>query len=275
MPFALVKFAVVALNLARTEGSSVQPLTPPSPARWPTASRPDSVHLVPSTSRPTRLDTAGIILDIDRLNASYWAGMLPRNLSVVNGAFHFPTHTPASFPTVALRGSTMKPTSAKRLVSMRRCPLQAIPLASWGRFVSVMVVAPRDKVTPRYRLGTFGMDTRRLADVGFMVEPRKATVGNEAGVWVGKWKAPLTTDKFLGSMPAQYEAFKRSMSKMIPAVSSLVGREVDGTRCTLSGLLAVGHLAGEGGVKGWTEDPSVRARFKATTANFTKANGIF
>lgn len=166
------------------------------------------------------------------------------------------------------KGLSMRPSS-------KDGPLQAIPLANWGRFVSVMVVAPRDKVTPRYRLGTFGMDTRRLADVGFMVEPRKATVGNEAGVWVGKWKAPLTTDKFLGSMPAQYEAFKRSMSKMIPAVSGLVGHEVDGVRCTLSGLLAVGHLAGEGGVKGWTEDPTVRARFKATTANFTKANGIF
>jgi|SRR5271157_1279092 len=154
-------------------------------------------------------------------------------------------------------------------------PLGAIPLASWGRFVSVMAIAPRNQVTPRYRLGTFGMDTRRLADVGFMVEPHKATVGGETGVWVGKWKPPLTTDKFLGSMPAQYEAFKRSTIKMIPVVSGFVGREVDGVRCTLSGLLGAAHLAGEMGIKGWAEDPAVRARFKATTANFAKTNGIF
>ena len=32
---------------------------------------------------------------------------------------------------------------------------------------------------------------------------------------------------------------------------------------------------GEMGVKGWVEDPSIRAKFKATTANFAKTNGIF
>jgi hypothetical protein len=166
------------------------------------------------------------------------------------------------------KGMSMRPAT-------KEGPLGTIPLASWGRFVSIMAIAPRSQVTPRYRLGTFGMDTRRLADVGFMVEPHKETVGGEAGVWVGKWKPPLTTDKFLGSMPAQYEAFKRSMSKMIPAVSGFVGREVDGKRCTLSGLLGVGHLAGELGTKGWVEDPIVRQRFKATTVNFAKTNGIF
>ena len=166
------------------------------------------------------------------------------------------------------KGMSMLPAS-------KQGPLGMIPLASWGRFVSIMAIAPRDRVTPRYRMGTFGMDTRRLADVGFMVEPHKATVGGETGVWIGKWKAPLTTDKFLGSMPAQYEAFKRSMSKMIPAVAGFVGRNVGGTKCSLSGLLGVGHLAGEMGVKGWVEDPSIRTKFKATTANFAKTNGIF
>jgi|GEM_PF-2158263 hypothetical protein len=166
------------------------------------------------------------------------------------------------------RGMSMLPAS-------KEGPLRAIPLASWGRFVSVMAISPRDRVTPRYRLGTFGMDARRLSDVGFMESPRKSTVAGEAGVWIGEWKPPLTTDKFLGSMPAQYEAFKRSMTKMIPAVSGFVGREVDGTKCSLSGLLGVGHLAGEAGTKSWVEDPAIRARFKATTANFAKTNGIF
>ena len=154
-------------------------------------------------------------------------------------------------------------------------PIDGVPLLKWERFVTVMAVAPRQRVTPRYRLGTFGMDARRLSDVGFMVAPRKATVGGEAGVWIGEWKRPLTTEKFLGSMPAQYVAFKRSMSRMIPRVAGFVGADVDGTKCSLSGLLGVGHLAGEAGVESWVKNPDVRSRFKSTTANFARTNGIF
>jgi len=39
--------------------------------------------------------------------------------------------------------------------------------------------------------------------------------------------------------------------------------------------LAAGHLAGEAGIESWVSDPAVRAKFKATTAKFDKANGIF
>ena len=108
-----------------------------------------------------------------------------------------------------------------------------------------------------------------------MIAPRKATVGGEAGVWIGEWKRPLTTEKFLGSMPAQYVAFKRSMSRMAPRVSGFVGADVDGEKCSLSGLLGVGHLAGEAGVESWVKNPDVRSRFKSTTANFARTNGIF
>lgn len=154
-------------------------------------------------------------------------------------------------------------------------PISSIPLAHWERFVTVMVVAPKKKITPRYRLGSFGLDARRLADVGFMQSPRKVTVGSENGVWTGEWKRPLTTEKFLDSMPAQYTAFKRSMTRMTPKVAGFVGVEIDGTKATLSGLLGVGHLAGEAGVASWVRDPEVRKRFKATTANFARTNGIF
>ena len=154
-------------------------------------------------------------------------------------------------------------------------PLPGIPLVKWERFVTVMAVAPKRHRTPRCRLGTFGLDARRLSDVGFMVSPRKSTVGGEAGVWIGEWKRPLTTEKFLDSMPAQYTAFKRSMARMAPKVAGFVGADVDGAKCSLSGLLGVGHLAGEAGVKSWVESPDVRKRFKSTTANFAKTNGIF
>ena len=160
-------------------------------------------------------------------------------------------------------------------VPKKGSPIDGVPLLKWERFVTVMAVAPKQRRTPRCRLGTFGMDARRLADVGFMVAPRKSAVGGEAGVWIGEWKRPLTTEKFLGSMPAQYTAFKRSMTRMIPKVAGFVGVEVDGAKCSLSGLLGVGHLAGEAGVESWVKDPGVRKRFKSTTSNFVRTNGIF
>jgi hypothetical protein len=156
----------------------------------------------------------------------------------------------------------------------RRSPL-GVPMLSWEKFVTVMVVAPRKQVTPRGRWGMFGMDARRLSDVGFMTGPRKCTIGGEAGVWSGNWVAPLDGPKFLASSPAQYEAFSRSMRQMAPAVSGLIGLPVGKTKASLSGLLAVGHLAGEDGVASWVADPTVREKFRATTANFERANGIF
>jgi len=155
-------------------------------------------------------------------------------------------------------------------------PLPGVPLHSWERFVLVMATAPRRRVTPRYRLGTFGMDARRLCDVGFMTAPRKVEVGGAAGgAWVGQWQAPLTTEKFLQSTPAQYVAFRRSVERMAPKVGELVGAVVDGKVCTLSGLLGVGHMAGEEGVRGWVRDPAVRRRFRATTDNFNRTNDLF
>jgi hypothetical protein len=154
-------------------------------------------------------------------------------------------------------------------------PLPGVPLLSWERFVTVMAVSPPRNVTPRRRMGMFGMDARRLADVGFMQEARKASVGGEQGVWVGKWHPPLTSEKFLASTPAQYEAFTRSSRLLAPRVQGLVGRVVDGQPCSLSGLLGVGHLAGEAGVAGWVADPGVRKRFRATTQAFHRTNGIF
>jgi len=153
--------------------------------------------------------------------------------------------------------------------------LRGVPLLSWERFITIVAVAPKKAVTPRGRMGYFGLDARRLADVGFMTRPRKTTVGGETGVWTGEWKKPLTAKKFLESAPAQYEAFRRSMRTMAPKVGAFVGTSIDGSRATLSGLLGVGHLAGEAGVESWVRDPDVRRRFKATTASFARTNGVF
>lgn len=157
----------------------------------------------------------------------------------------------------------------------RLSPLPGVPGRSWRRFVSVMVIAPRSTMTPRGRLGYFGLDARRLVDVGFMSDARKATIGGETGVWTGKWVAPLSDKIFLASAPAQYEAFARSMRCLIPTVAPIVGKTIEGQRASLSGLLAAGHLAGRTGVITWAADPSVRQKFQSTTANFNRANGLF
>lgn len=154
-------------------------------------------------------------------------------------------------------------------------PLRGVPMLSWEKFITIMAISPKRTITPRGRMGAFGLDARRLADVGFMTRPRKTTVGGETGVWTGEWNSPLTTEKFLESTPAQYEAFRRSMRAMAPKVGRFIGYSVDGARATLSGLLGVGHLAGEAGVESWVRDPETRRRFKATTARFAQANNIF
>ena len=157
----------------------------------------------------------------------------------------------------------------------RSTPLPGVPALAWEKFVTLMVVSPRNAVTPRGRMGLFGLDARRLSDVGFMTNPRKVVLGAETGVWSGEWKAPLDQQKFLDSAGAQYEAFSRSMRRLATRVSPAVGTVIDGSRASLSGLLAAGHLAGEQGISGWVTDPEVRQKFRATTANYVKANGIF
>jgi len=157
----------------------------------------------------------------------------------------------------------------------RTSPFSMVPLAAWRKFVAVMVVRPKDAVGPRGRLGYFGLDARRLADVGFMRGAHKERVGDEVGTWVGEWVAPMSHEAFLANPEAQHAAFVRSTKLLVPRALPYVGATIDGKKATLSGLLAAGHLAGEEGLAGWATDPSVRKRFRATTANFERANGMF
>jgi hypothetical protein len=65
------------------------------------------------------------------------------------------------------------------------------------------------------------------------------------------------------------------MKLMAPSVGAFVGADIDGVKATLSGLLGVGHLAGEAGVKSWVSSPEIRKKFKNTTANFHRTNNVF
>jgi hypothetical protein len=177
---------------------------------------------------------------------------------------------PASFLSFLVGAAFMR-----RKEGDHKAPLSGVPFLSWERFVAVMVMAPKDHVSKKGKLGTFQMDARRLKDIGAMKTAVKGFKNGEPGVWMGEWSEPLTETAFLGSMPLQYAAFVRSMRAAAPKVSGYVGVEVDGLPCSLSGLLGVSHAAGEAGVKSWVSDPKTRTRFAGTTELFRRANKIF
>lgn len=157
----------------------------------------------------------------------------------------------------------------------RPSPIRGIVLVKWTTFVQTMARNPSSYVSPRGRYGMFGMDMRRLSDVEFAAKPRKTAMNGVVGVWIGEWKDPLTEKLYTTSKPLQYESFKRSMVRLAPKAAAHVGVVVDGKPCTLSGLLGVGHHAGESGIESWVKDPSVRKKFSATTEAFKRTNGIF
>lgn len=154
-------------------------------------------------------------------------------------------------------------------------PLDDVTLGAWEKFVGEMAVAQKGHVGRRGKLGAFQMDARRLADVGAMTRAWKGRRGTEEGVWMGDWLEGLTEASFLGSMPLQYAVFTRSVRAMAPKVSGFCGRKVDGRVASLSGLLGVGHVAGERGVGSFVVDESTRERFPATREVFARVNGIF
>jgi hypothetical protein len=156
-----------------------------------------------------------------------------------------------------------------------KSPLPGILIVKWIRFTRIMARNPKVYSSPRGNYGMFGTDMRSLSDIGFATNPRKVVVGGETGVWDADFKKPLSKEKFLASGPAQYAAFSKSMAKLMPHVIPHVGVQVNGTKCTLSGLLGVGHHAGAAGVASWVADPLVRKKFGKTTRTFHLTNGVF
>ena len=177
-----------------------------------------------------------------------------------------------------LAGAAVCGPGRKGLTMLRKepeSPIRGIVLVRWTRFVTTMARNPASYASPRGRYGMFGMDMRRLSDVGFAKKPRKASLNGEVGVWVGDWTAPLTEKIYTSSKPVQYASFKRSMIRLAPKARQHVGTIVDGKVCSLSGLLGVGHHAGESGIESWVKNPDVRKKFSSTTEAFHRTNGIF
>ena len=157
-----------------------------------------------------------------------------------------------------------------RAARSRPSHMPGVPQDAWEKYVAASRVQGTGDTSPKGRLGAFAMDPRRLEDMGLVVSARKTKDGS--GAWECEWADGLTGDDFLGNLPLQYATFVRSTKAMAPKVSRHVGTVVDGQKCSLSGLLGVGHVAGEGAVDGWVDGAK---RFPATTLKFKATNGIF
>lgn len=156
-------------------------------------------------------------------------------------------------------------------------PWKDVPPPAWTAFVKAMGDKKAKDVDARYRLGIFGIGARRLVDLGLMKNPKKGEYKGAKGVWIAEWLPPHSEEKFLGSPEAQYRAFVASMIAYRRAINQqFAGKPapapVGAKRVSLSGLLAVAHHAGMGGLGKWLSD---ERRVTATTEAFNKASEIF
>jgi hypothetical protein len=156
----------------------------------------------------------------------------------------------------------------------------------WAAFCAALAGDRAVTSEARGRVGRYAISLKRLQDLGLVTGVQRARQENDTkddrGTWTGKWR-PGAREKFLGSPEIQERALARSIadySRRIQAgpAARAIGRVVDEDgkkKITMSGLLAVAHVAGERGLLSWLRDPAERRKFPQTLALFHKANGIF
>lgn len=161
-------------------------------------------------------------------------------------------------------------------------PWKDTPSPAWTRFCRIMSEGNGpDKISPRGFFGLFQLSVRRLCDLGIMRGARARNVrlpnGQTIRVWEGQWILPQRV--FLGDPRRQYETFRKSMelyrSIVAEKYKQVLGLPIEGQPATLSGLLALMHMAGSEGAYKWLTEGPVRRRFTWVTEAFLRANGIF
>jgi hypothetical protein len=155
-------------------------------------------------------------------------------------------------------------------------PLNGVSDAQWIGFVRACTSGDARTVTPSCRLGMFGLTVRRLCDLGAMERPRLVELRGSK-VWSADWRRPATLADFLDDSFVQYSYFAESIRRYAACeeIVSFAGRDVDGARASLSGLLAVAHRAGQAGLSKWVVRPAERRKFQTTTEHFRRANELF
>lgn len=155
-----------------------------------------------------------------------------------------------------------------------------IPEASdeqWARFVHLMRAGDVAAVTPTGQVGLFQTRLKRLEDLGLARDVRR--VKGEGGArWTAAFRPPLTLQRLLSDPLLQYRIFATSMRQyrndILANHREALGKEIEGKKATLSGLLAVAHHAGPA-LASWLANPEDRRRFARTTHAYQTTTEVF
>ncbi len=155
-------------------------------------------------------------------------------------------------------------------------PFGAVPAARWSQFVRLLARGREGTITPNARYGLFLFGVRRLADLGLVTNIRRGTYRGKT-VWQGDWKPPYSSAAFLSSSRIQYRTFVKSMAAYARKYKAARAQnpglfQLGGQPVTLSGFLALAHLAG---FRGAVDFLRSGRRLPSTMALVAKANGLF
>jgi len=159
-----------------------------------------------------------------------------------------------------------------------KSPLPGVNDAHWTAFTNLFRGKDIAEISPAFHLGLFNIGFLRLRDLG-LADDVKQQEYNGRRVWQGKLKPPLTVKAFLANPAVQYQVFARDMRDRADFIRTnymdYVGKDIEGQKATLSGLLAAVKLAGTKGFDSWVKRATERKKFENTTKGYLAANGIF
>jgi len=166
---------------------------------------------------------------------------------------------------------------------LARSPLPETDAAGWARFAHALRTGEPSTITPDGRLGMWALSPRRLGELGIMDNVRQVAGPGGRKLWAGEFRAPWTSAAWLADARAQLAALAVEAAhhrKAILADAELrahLGAPLAGETApvTLSGMLAIAHVAGISGLKSWLAEPGDRQKFTRTTALFRRATGAF
>jgi hypothetical protein len=155
-------------------------------------------------------------------------------------------------------------------------PIPGVSLERWKAFEQIVARGKPTDVSPSGRFGIYGFSPKRLQDLGLVATVKKV---GAPGRWEATWQSGMSQERFLANPDLQRKVFRKSMRSYAEAIlahyKAAFGKTVGGKPVTLSGLLAVAHIAGAPGLDKWITDREVRERFPSTTTAFLSTTGIF
>lgn len=161
-----------------------------------------------------------------------------------------------------------------------KSPISGVTGAQWTKFMrAVGDKSNARNISSTGHLGFFRFSYPRLAEIGLVVRPHRAPGRDGKSVWTGDFVPPLTMAGFLKNVGLQCRAFALSSGDFATHIREShardLGKEIGGSRATLSGLLAVLHRAGHKGFDHWVVSKEDQKKYPNTTAAYKAANGIF